>query len=389
MSHELRTPLNGVLGMTEILLEGMFGPINPGQRDALETIATSGKHLLHLINEVLDMANMEAGRLELHPQTIAVEKLCRDMVALINPRAQQKQVHIHLDLPDNLPQLVVDEQRIRQVLMHLLDNAVKFTPVGGAVTLKADASLLYHQELGYDSQLLPPHIKLSVMDTGIGISPKMQHKLFQPFMQIDGDLNRQYEGTGLGLVLVKRLVELHGGRVMVTSELGQGSCFTITLPCLPTRSPSVTDSQPKSETIVSPTDPCLTRTIPHILLVENNPSNAITITNYLEAKGYVLVFARNGVEAIAQAKVHHPTLILVEFQLPSPEDLDVLKQLRQNPETVNLPILVLTDLETQKEEEYCMKAGATACLGKPVKLKTLLQKIQDIMVSDSELYFQK
>jgi signal transduction histidine kinase len=225
MSHELRTPLNAILGMTEGLQDVVYGPINDRQRKALDTIEHSGNHLLMLINDVLDVAKIESGQMKLERTAVAVHPLCEASVAFVKQQALNKRLQIFTHLPPDFPSLYVDELRIRQALINLLSNAVKFTAEGGQITLTAyPAGAIDNTD----------HLCIAVTDTGIGISPDHLKQLFQPFSQVDSALNRQYEGTGLGLALVKRIVELHGGQVNVMSTVGVGSCFTLTLPLAPT-----------------------------------------------------------------------------------------------------------------------------------------------------------
>jgi PAS domain S-box-containing protein len=228
MSHELRTPLNAILGMTEILQEEIYGSINEKQMTALQTIENSGSHLLELINDVLDVAKIESGEVHLEMSNISIASLCESSILFIQQQARKKNIQVDRVLPSNLPNIHVDERRIRQALINLLNNAVKFTPTGGQVTLEAMYPAPYEDNALSNTV---EHIRLIVRDTGIGISPEDILKLFQPFIQIDSALNRKYEGTGLGLALVKNIVKLHGGEVWVTSEVGVGSCFTIDLPC--------------------------------------------------------------------------------------------------------------------------------------------------------------
>ena len=228
MSHELRTPLNAILGMTEILQEEIYGSINEQQMTALQTIETSGSHLLELINDVLDVAKIESGEVHLEMSNISIASLCESSILFIQQQARKKNIQVDRVLPSNLPNIHVDERRIRQALINLLNNAVKFTPTGGQVTLEAMYPAPYEDNALSNTV---EHIRLIVRDTGIGISPENILKLFQPFIQIDSALNRKCEGTGLGLALVKNIVKLHGGEVWVTSEVGVGSCFTIDLPC--------------------------------------------------------------------------------------------------------------------------------------------------------------
>jgi signal transduction histidine kinase len=221
MSHELRTPMNAILGMTEILQEEIFGEINEKQMKALATVEHSGNHLLELINDILDVSKIESGQIELDYQNTAIIPLCQQSLDFIKPQAAKKSIQTKITLPVDLPSLNLDERRIRQVLVNLLGNAVKFTPEGGCITLEVIYPITIKQR---------SYVKINVKDTGIGIAPENLQKVFEPFIQVDSALNRKHEGTGLGLALVKRIVELHQGEVTLTSELGVGSCFAMALP---------------------------------------------------------------------------------------------------------------------------------------------------------------
>jgi len=224
MSHELRTPLNAILGLTEALQEEIYGQINRDQQQALETIDKSGTHLLSLINDILDLAKIEAGQAELKCVPTNISKLCESSIIFIKHQALLKRLQLKVKIPPNLSNILLDERRIRQVLINLLSNAVKFTPEGGSISLQVTTGKFSGQN--NQSSIL----KIAVIDTGIGISSENINKLFQSFVQVDGALNREYNGTGLGLALVKRIVEMHGGTVSVNSKLGIGSCFMIYLP---------------------------------------------------------------------------------------------------------------------------------------------------------------
>ena len=224
MSHELRTPLNAILGMSEALQEELFGTLNSRQLNAIATIEQSGQHLLSLINDILDVSKISAGKLELNIAEVSLTELCRSSLILVKQQAIDRQIYIDTHLPSDLDRIVVDERRMRQVLINLLNHAVKFTAKGGLVALSVRLKPL--EVDGRQSDWLC----FSVTDTGIGIDSADRSKLFQPFIQLDSSLNRKYPGSGLGLVLVKQIVELHGGDVTLDSEVGVGSCFTVTLP---------------------------------------------------------------------------------------------------------------------------------------------------------------
>lgn len=224
MSHELRTPLNAILGMSEALQEEIFGPLNERQLRSISTIERSGQHLLELINDILDVSKIAAGKLELKIETVSIAQLCNSSLTFIKQQILAKEIRLDTYLPTDLDKIAIDERRMRQVLINLLDNAVKFTPAGGRITLEVTSQL---RQATTDSSFW---LHFAVTDTGIGIAASDRAKIFQPFIQIDSSLNRKYEGTGLGLTLVKQIVELHGGSISVQSELGQGSCFTVSLP---------------------------------------------------------------------------------------------------------------------------------------------------------------
>ncbi|ABA24298.1 multi-sensor hybrid histidine kinase [Trichormus variabilis ATCC 29413] len=377
MSHELRTPLNAILGMTEGLQEGVFGMINDKQFKALETIERSSSHLLDLINDILDVAKIEAGQIKLDCTAISVAALCQSSLVFIKQQALQKRIQVEIKIPLNLPDLFVDERRIRQVLINLLNNAVKFTPETGRISLEVT-------QVSPDISTVQNFLQIAVIDTGIGIMQENINKLFQPFIQIDSALNRQYEGTGLGLALVKKIVELHGGRVGLTSELGVGSCFTIELPCTPSTPSSpelIRDllTTPNSELDFANAEEAASLA-PVILLAEDNEANIKTFSSYLSAKGYGILLATNGEQALELATIHQPDLILMDIQMPGIDGLEAIRQIRLDPELVNIPIVALTALAMTGDRDRCLQAGANDYLTKPVKLKQLATTIQQLLM---------
>jgi len=218
MSHELRTPLNAVIGFSEVLLQRMFGELNSKQDEYLKDIYASGQHLLSLINDILDLSKIEAGRMELAPVPFHLPTALENAVTLVKERASRHGIALQLDIDPGLEELVGDERKVKQVLLNLLSNAVKFTPDGGRICLKAT------QRNGT--------VEIAVTDTGIGIAGEDQAAIFEEFRQV-GQAARKREGTGLGLALARKFVELHGGRLWVKSEVGGGSTFTFTLPVSP------------------------------------------------------------------------------------------------------------------------------------------------------------
>ena len=218
MSHELRTPLNAVLGLSEALQEEVYGPLTQRQKKSLASIERSGRHLLDLINDILDISRIEADRLTLDRRLVTVASLCQSNLDMVKPDAGKKNVDLSIHLDGQMPTLTADERRLRQILVNLLANAIKFTPEGGKVGLDVTSD---------------PGTKttsFTVWDTGIGIAPEDLERIFQPFVQLDASLSRHYAGTGLGLALATRLARMHGGDVTVESQVNEGSRFTVTIP---------------------------------------------------------------------------------------------------------------------------------------------------------------
>ena len=380
MSHELRTPLNAILGMSEGLQDGVFGNLSEPQKQAVNSIERSGHHLLVLINDILDLAKVESGKLELQLAPISITYLCTNSLTFVRQQALKKNIQLTTEIPEELGDIVVDELRIRQVLINLLNNAVKFTPEGGSVKFKVKV-------ISSDPQNL---LQFSVIDTGIGLTPENASKLFQPFIQIDSSLNRQYSGTGLGLALVRRLVELHHGTVGVTSELGQGSCFTVCLPYIlspaPTIQAPVLSSNPITPEKSQGSEPTTIFTgsqkptrSSNLLLVEDNELNIATISSYLSSKGYNIEIAKTGEEGVTLAKSLCPDLILMDIQLPKVDGLEAIRQIRSEQRLTSTPIIALTALAMMGDEEKCLNAGANDYLSKPVKLKQLVEKIECLL----------
>jgi PAS domain S-box-containing protein len=378
MSHELRTPLNSILGITEGLMDEVFGLLSEEQKRILPIIERSGNHLLELINDILDLSKIEAGKLVLDCSLTDVNRLCQSSIMFVKQQSMQKKLHLIMEVAPFLPEMMIDERRIRQVLINLLNNAVKFTPDGGQITLEVMLESVNAASDGVMSENNPTHwLHFAVIDTGIGIAPEALKTLFQPFVQIDSALNRQYDGAGLGLALVKRIVELHHGYVNVTSELDIGSRFTVSLPYDSTSIP-LPQALPKldSEAIASTNDS--TDSSPLILLAEDNEANILTISSYLEAKGYRLIIAKNGLEAINLVLSEQPNLVLMDIQMPGMDGLEAIKRIRaQN--LIDVPIVAVTALAMEGDREKCLAAGANEYLSKPIKLKQLATLIQQFL----------
>jgi CheY-like chemotaxis protein len=365
------------LGLNEGLQDEIFGSINERQLKALKTIENSSTHLLALINDILDVAKIESGQVNLDLAVTNIKSLCTSSLSFIKQQALTKRIQLIPRIPKYLPEIMIDERRIRQVLINLLNNAVKFTLEGGTITLEVSQ---VHIERSTTNLTALNYLKIAVIDTGIGISAENIQKLFQPFIQIDSALNRQYNGTGLGLALVKRLVELHGGTVELTSELGVGSCFAINLP-LNIGSSEIeeqtnSDLSGQSQIGQSQTKKLIS---PLILLAEDNKANIATFSSYLKAKGYRILLAIDGQQAIDLAKAEHPDLILMDIQMPVIDGLEAIKQIRLDPNLADIPIIALTALAMACDRDRCLESGANEYLSKPIKLKILADTIQNIL----------
>ncbi|NJO15172.1 MAG: response regulator [Thioploca sp.] len=372
MSHELRTPLNSVLGNVEMLQEQIFGLLTAKQQEIIQRIGNSGKHLLRLINDILDLSKICAGQLELSISQVVVDPICQDSLQFVQQAAQKKRIKLRFSCDYQIYIIKTDELRLKQILVNLLTNAVKFTSEGGQVELAVNADV-EHQS-----------VEFVVRDTGIGIHKADLNKLFKPFIQLDATLNRQQEGTGLGLSLVSKLTELLGGSVTVTSEIGQGSCFIVTLPWHPDEKRdqfvhSSWESIPKTTSIQKIT---IRHSIPRILLAEDSEATQEMLFNYLVAKKYQVLLAHDGIEAIEKAKRERPDLILMDIQMPKIDGLEAIRCLRIDPILVVTPIIALTALVMAGDRERCLNAGANAYLSKPINLKQLLETIESLLPTE-------
>jgi PAS domain S-box-containing protein len=386
MSHELRTPLAAVLGNTQLLQEEVYGPLTERQQTAIQRIDQSGQNLLALINDILDYTRFEAGQVALTIGPTAVASLCRDSVRAIGAAALAKHIVVTLTLSESVTLIQADGRRLAQMLGNLLSNAVKFTPAGGEIGLEVQGDQATQT------------VTFTVWDTGIGIAAEDLPRLFQPFTQLDSRLSREYEGTGLGLALVRRLAQAHGGSVGVVSRPNEGSRFSITLPWdapsaqADTSAPALSPppSRAPTETAGGPTPPGLAPNSmpmtasgepqPTLLLVEDHESNAIVLREMLEAHGYHPIVAYTGSEGLARAYDDLPALILMDIQLPGISGLEAIQRLRADPRTSHIPVIALTALVLPGDRERCIDAGANVYLAKPVNMRALLDTIDSILV---------
>ncbi len=364
MSHELRTPLNAILGSAEILQTGVFGTLNEKQLKFSKNIEESGTHLVTLINDILDLSKIEAGKMEMEMGPVSMESVCEASLRMVKQLAHNKQLEVFQSINGQELALQADERRLKQMLVNLLSNAVKFTPEGGQIGLEVVAD---------EAEQI---VHFAVWDTGIGIAQEDMHRLFQPFVQLDSRLARQYTGTGLGLSLVARMAELHGGGISVESEVDQGSRFTISLPWVrPIRAAnSAEESNPQVS--LPATAPTKNGKPYQILLADDNEDNINLFQDYLQATGYQVVVARNGKEALERTQEDKPDLILMDIQMPEMDGLEATRCLRADATLAPIPIITITALAMPGDRERCMAAGADDYLSKPVQLEKLLKTIQ-------------
>jgi PAS domain S-box-containing protein len=368
MSHELRTPLNAVLGLSEALREGVYGEIGDKGRRALLRIDESGRHLLSLINDILDLSKLEADKVALDVRRVSIDDVCRASVRMIQEAAQKKGQTVALTVDSAAGPVHADERRLVQILVNLLSNAVKFTPQGGEIGL----------EVAEDGAR---GTRFTVWDRGIGIAEGELSQLFQPFVQVDASLSRRHAGTGLGLALVRKLVDLHGGGVEVTSALGEGSRFSVILPREVRAAVRPESASPKRRVT-----PSLGTEVPRearrgagrVLLAEDDEINVTTIGDYLRSRGYQVLVARNGYEAVLLAREETPDLILMDIQMPEMDGLAAMAEIRSDPLSTGreVPIVALTALAMAGDRERCIAAGADEYLTKPVRLAHLLQVVE-------------
>jgi PAS domain S-box-containing protein len=369
MSHELRTPLTSILGMSESLLEQRGASLTNYQQKSIEIIESSGRHLLELINDILDLSKIEAGKFDYYPQPVSVDEICRSCLAFVKAQAAKKTINIIYINEAAILKIFADPRRLKQILINLLINAVKFTLEHGNVILQVNANR--EEDL----------IQFSIIDDGIGIAAKDLQRLFQPFVQVEGGLNRQYEGTGLGLALVQRLTDLHGGSVTVESEVGKGSRFTVNLPCNENEITKLVALETQTDRPPAKTEVLPAAAAPRalVLLADDNMSNILTIGEYLKHYGYQVIVAHDGLETIEKAEAVNPDIILIDIQMPVMNGLEAMAHLRRNIRLASTPIIALTALAMSGDRERCLQAGANEYMSKPVSLRTLRQTIENLL----------
>ena len=355
MSHELRTPLNAIIGFSEVLLERMFGELNERQDDYLRDIWSSGKHLLELLNDILDLSKIEAGQMVLNRSEFAVRESLEYCLSMVRERALKQRILLSLEVDPQVGLLDADRLRFRQVVLNLLSNAVKFTPDGGRVGVRASIR---------DQDLV-----VEVADTGPGVAAEDRQRIFDSFQQ-GARLPGQTEGTGLGLTLSKRILELHGGRIWVESEAGKGSTFGFALPA-GSGEPALTSVPEVSQDSGLPAELALGPG-PTVVVVEDDRRSFDLLRVYLEAAGARVVGARDGEEGLDTVRRLSPAGVILDILLPGIDGWDVLAQLKADPGTAAIPVIVVSMLD---ERGRGFALGAAEYLVKPVGKDQLLAAV--------------
>jgi PAS domain S-box-containing protein len=380
MSHELRTPLNAIIGFSEVLADGLMGEMTAQQKGFIGDIFDSGKHLLALINDILDLSKVEAGKMLLDVESVQVSSLLASSLSIIKGKAATRHISLELRADKTLGSMWADGRKVKQIVYNLLSNAVKFSPEGGNVVL--EASRVSRDDVGqlsgeWKGRALPlidndftEFLKISVTDGGIGISPEGLEHLFRPFSQIDSGLARKFEGTGLGLAMVKLLAELHGGAVAVESAVNEGSRFTVWLPFRARLTLAVTP--PKSAAMPAPKPLPGERTA---LVVEDDDKSADLIRVQLEAEGFTVLHAPTAEGALEIAGRQPLSLITLDIMLPDMDGWEFLGRIKQIPALSRIPVVIIS-IVADPNKGFAL--GAAAVMQKPISRQELSDALIDL-----------
>ena len=359
MSHELRTPLNSIIGFSEILLERLQERLEARHVRFLRNIHSSGQHLLGIINDILDLSKVEAGKMELNPEPVPVRAAIEGVLAVMQGVAGKRGISFAVDVPEDLPALEADPAKFKQVLYNLLSNAVKFSPDGAQVGVRV------RQAGAAASPIGAAGLTVSVVDHGIGIAPADREIIFHEFRQADGSSTRAYGGTGLGLAIVKKLVEFQGGAVGVESVVGRGSTFSFTLPLAP-RPPGTAAPEPEPPVPALPGGN-------RVLVVEDDIVAYQALGEHLREAGYLPIRARHGKEALEMARSLRPAAVTLDLALPDLSGWEVLKALKADPLTREVPVVIVSLMDNR---ELGLALGADDYFVKPVDRQQLLARLR-------------
>ncbi|MBC8285096.1 MAG: response regulator [Nitrospinae bacterium] len=359
MSHELRTPMNAILGFSQLLVNNPKEKLSPNQKENVDEIRKGGKHLLALINEVLDLSAVESGDLSISLESVAVFSIVQELAELVGPMAVQQNIQLINEVDQKAGAVVVaDRMRLKQALLNLLSNAVKYNQKGGTVRIFCDAG---------QKETLRIHVK----DTGLGMSEDQQEKLFEPFERLGAETT-DVEGAGIGLTITRKLVELMGGKVFAESKLGEGSCFTVELPL------GVPDQEQvdKSE-IEAAYSPIADQSHFTVLYVEDNPANLALVKKILLMRGDIRVLsAPDALLGIELARAHRPDLILMDIMMPGMDGMSALRQLQAYKETQSIPVIAVSANAMQIDIDRAMATGFKHYITKPIDVQKLLRVVE-------------
>jgi PAS domain S-box-containing protein len=361
MSHELRTPLNAILGFSELLLDQSAGPLVEKQKRWIDFIQKGGRHLLKLINDILDLSKIEAGQVEINVESFLVEMAIPEVVSNIRPLLMEKKISLVSRIEPDLV-VLADRLRFKQILYNLLSNAVKFTPAEG--------------QIGIEAARIEDMVRFAITDTGIGIEPEHQQLIFEEFRQVESHEGSVKEGTGLGLAITRKLVEQQAGEITVESELGKGAKFIFTLPL----GQSGAVAQIPRVAIPAPSK----SKQPIVLVVDDKVQERELLASYLVPEGYRVVTATSGDEAIATARNIRPAVITLDILMPSGSGWEMLYRLRNTPETSKIPVVVVSIVD---QRQLGFSLGAAEYLVKPVSKETLLEALSRHIISDGKTSF--
>ena len=364
MSHELRTPLNSIIGFSDVLLSENFGILNNKQFKYLNNISTSGKHLLDIINSILDLSKVEAGKMELQYEKISIPTSIEQVKGTLKPIASKKDIKINVEIRTEQDTIIADKNKFKQILYNLISNAVKFTPEGSSVTVEAES--------------MEDFVQIKVIDTGIGICEEDKKTIFDPFIQVDSSHSRQYTGTGLGLPIVEKFVKLHEGEIWIESELNKGSTFTFTLPIKPEpkfiqmenigskkSTEKLSDNKKKYEIIGSENSGV-------VLVVEDDINSSELLTIILNEAGYGVVPAYTGKEALKILDEIDPIAITLDIMMPGMHGWELLKKIKSREKTRDIPAIIISMVD---EKRIGFEMGAFDYLIKPFDRKQIIKSL--------------
>jgi signal transduction histidine kinase/CheY-like chemotaxis protein len=379
MSHELRTPLTAIIGFAELLSQQFFGKLNEKQLVYVNDIFDSGHLLLKLINDILDLARVESGKMEPRISSVGLSQLLENCLGLVRGEVARRGLDLDLVIDEDLAriEILTDEIKLKQILVNLLSNATKFTPSGGCIRLTVERS--------------GDELMFRVSDTGIGLKPEDQGVIFEPFEKLDSSLSCPESGTGLGLVLVKKLVGLHGGRVWVESEgEGKGSTFSFVIPFLKSSKDGIEKTKRFSGAVTIPSQRLIpdllveAPEIPKVLVVEDNKTHMNLLAHLLEAAGYKVIQATSAEEGIRSSEINNPAIILMDMSLPGIDGLAATKIIKSNPITQHIPIIALTANTMKIDATIARESGCDAYLVKPVGIWNFYRTLAELVKSADE-----